>query len=313
MGAIRSLLSKQSFVVLDGGLATELERRGAVLDDPLWSAQVLLEDPRLIQEVHLEYLRAGAQIITTASYQATLPAFAARGVRQREAEQVMRSSVMLAREACERFADEAGALPATAPLVAASIGPFGAYLHDGSEYRGDYGKTVRELKAFHRPRLEILLAAQPDLLALETIPSRREAEALLELLEELGGTAWFAFACRDEERLGDGERFAAAVGDVSASERVLAAGVNCTAPRHISGLLRSIAGAARKPVVVYPNSGERWDAAAHCWRAGSKPDDSAAFVSEWHALGARLIGGCCRTTPETIAQIAAALRAGAEA
>jgi homocysteine S-methyltransferase len=302
-------LEQNNVVILDGGLATELERRGADLHDPLWSAKLLLENPNLIRQVHYDYFAAGADVATTASYQATIPGLLQRGLSTNQAADLLRLSVSLARQACDQFWQTRphGRIKS---LVAASIGCYGAFLHDGSEYRGDYGLTVQQLMDWHRPRLQILAAAQPDLIACETVPSLTEGEALVRLLSEIPHMpAWLSFSCRDDRHLCHGERFVDAVQLVHDAPNVVAVGVNCTPPQFIEGLLESAAGATARYLVVYPNSGETWDAATQSWGGVTANHSWNAYVQRWHAAGARLIGGCCRTTPETIRTIAQALKA----
>jgi homocysteine S-methyltransferase len=301
------ILAAQGFVLLDGGLATELERRGAELRDPLWSATQLLEAPERIREVHEAYFAAGADVATSASYQASLAGFAARGITRSEARRLIGLSVELAREAAERcWARRETERPR--PLVAGSLGPYGAARADGSEYRGDYGVSRQELADFHGPRLEALLAAAPDLLAIETFPSPDEAMLVLELLEAWPETrAWVAFTCRDSGQVSEGQPVREAIGAVAGHPQVVAAGFNCIAPGLAEGLLAAVAGLTAKPLVVYPNSGERWDAAARRWIPGEAGADFSAAAPRWLASGARLIGGCCRTTPETIRRIRLAL------
>ncbi len=299
-------LAAQRVVILDGALATELEERGAVLDDPLWSAKILLESPELIRQVHYDYFVAGADVTITASYQASFPGLAARRLTEEEAADLMRLSVALALEARRSFLAQrdATARKRLPPLVAASVGPYGAYLHDGSEYTGDYGLSVEELMAWHRPRLQLLAASGADLLACETIPSLAEGEALIRLLAEVPDTpAWLSFSCRDGTDLCHGEPFADAVAMANQSEQIVAVGVNCTAPRHIESLLQAAARVTTKALLTYPNSGERWDKAAHCWRPSKDQTDFAPAAARWHAAGARLIGGCCRTGPAEIAAL----------
>jgi homocysteine S-methyltransferase len=300
------ILERQPFAVLDGGLATELERRGADLLDPLWSARVLIDRPDAIRALHLDYLVAGADLITTASYQATIPGLVGRGMTATGAEEVLRGSVALALDARAEFlASEAGP-DRPAPLVAASIGPYGAYLHDGSEYRGDYGRTTRELERFHRDRFELLAATEADLLACETVPSIREAEALVNLLERRGGRrAWISFTGKDPQRIADGTPFAEACALVSASDWVALVGLNCTPPELIAPLLESAGGRSRRPFVVYPNSGEVYQAGTGTWHGEGHPDRIPRLAERWHGLGARLIGGCCRTDPGTIRELRA--------
>lgn len=288
------LLRGARYVVLDGGLATELERRGADLRDPLWSGKVLLEKPDLIRAVHLDYLRAGAQVLTTASYQLSFPGLRDRGLTDAQAADVLRQSVALAQQA--RTESQRANI-----LVAASIGCYGACRHDGSEYRGDYGLTADELIAWHRPRLDVLAHSGADLLACETIPCLDEALALAQLLREYPGTpAWISFSCRDERCVCHGETLAECVAAVGNLPNLVAVGVNCTAPHFVAGLLQSISTLADRPLLAYPNAGDVWHANEQRWKSSSCAADWTNLADSWYRAGARLIGGCCRTTPETI-------------
>jgi homocysteine S-methyltransferase len=282
-------------LVIDGGLATELERRGADLRDPLWSARVLLEDPDLIRAVHADYFAAGADIAISASYQASFEGFADRGLTAERAAELTRRTVELAREA----ADAAGG----DRIVAASVGPYGAVLADGSEYDGRYGLSVQELRDFHLPRIAALLEAGPDLLAIETIPSILEAEALVGILDELPDTAaWISFSCYDGAHINDGTLFADAAALAASSDRVVAVGVNCSPPVHVPTLLSSVR--VDTPLLAYPNLGSTWDAAAKSWIVeGPRPDLGAASAA-WRQAGASIVGGCCGTTPDDIRAIA---------
>ncbi len=296
-------------MILDGALATELERRGADLRDPLWSARLLLENPDLIRQVHYDYFLAGADVATTASYQATIPGLLERGLNRTQAEDVLRLSVALAQQARTQFWQQAERRPQRLrPMIAASIGCYGAALHDGSEYRGEYGLTEKELIDWHRPRMEILANSGADLLACETVPCLIEAQALVQLLAEYPHVpAWLSVSCRDERRLCHGEPFAEVVALANEAPNLVAVGVNCTPPRLIEGLLDSVAGLAKKPLLVYPNSGETWDAIGACWQPTDTEPDWDDSARRWRRSGARLIGGCCRTTPATIARIVRSL------
>lgn len=297
------LLDQRHVILLDGALATELERRGADLRDPLWSAKLLLEAPALIRQVHDDYFAAGAQIAISASYQASFAGLAARGLSQAQAAELMRYSVQLALDAREQFLiDHPTALR---PLVAASIGPYGATLHDGSEYRGDYGLNVAALMDWHRPRLAVLADSGADLLACETIPSLAEGEALVRLLAEFPHMpAWLSFSCCDATHVCHGEPFADCVALANQCAQLVAVGLNCTAPHHVESLLQVALPVTSKPLVAYPNRGDVWDAAAHCWLPGAENESFALSAQRWVAAGARLIGGCCRTTPADIAALA---------
>lgn len=306
MNPLQPFLEKQPFLLLDGALATELERRGTNLDDPLWSAKILVEAPDLIRQVHLAYFEAGADVATTASYQATVRGFQKRGLTEAQAVKMLRRSVRLAGEARDEFwSKPANRTDRLRPLVAASIGSYGAFLADGSEYRGNYDVSQKALENFHRQRLEILADSEADLLAFETIPNLDEARALLNLLaENPGAAAWLSFSCLDEQAICNGDPFEQAAALANESEQIVAVGVNCTNPAFVEALLKKAAAVTQKPLVAYPNSGEKWDAAHHCWLPAEAEFDLPRLAGKWLAAGAKLLGGCCRTSPEDIRQMA---------
>jgi homocysteine S-methyltransferase len=290
-------------VVLDGGLSNQLESAGYDLSDELWSARLLAERPEAVTRAHLAYFEAGASVAITASYQATFEGFGRRGIGRGRAAELIALSVELAREAARRAHAEGVARPL---WVAASAGPYGAMLADGSEYRGRYGLGVDELERFHRPRLEVLAGARPDVLALETVPDTDEARALLRAVRGLGVPAWLSYTVAGD-RTRAGQPLEEAFGLAADADEVIAVGVNCCAPGDAAAAVRTAARVTGKPVVVYPNSGESWDAGNRKWAGRSTfgPDQ----VRTWRASGARLVGGCCRVGPEAIAQVARVLSA----
>jgi homocysteine S-methyltransferase len=302
---LQPFLVRQGFVMLDGGLATEMEKHGADLDDDLWSAKMLIEAPELIRQVHCDFLNAGADIIATATYQASFGGFENAGYSAEKAEQLMRLSVDLAVLARETFwAETPLRHQRLRPLVAASIGPYGATLHDGSEYHGNYGLSKQELVDFHRPRMKVLAESDADLFAFETIPSMLEAEALLELLGEFPEMySWMSFSCRDGACVSRGELFSDCVNIAIQSDQVAGAGLNCTSPEYVSSLLESV-NATPKPLVVYPNSGEQWKPEGNRW-TGERCE--VIPVLEWYEKGARVIGGCCRVSTDAISNMRADL------
>ncbi|XP_010938213.1 homocysteine S-methyltransferase 2 isoform X2 [Elaeis guineensis] len=266
--------------VIDGGLATELEANGADLNDPLWSAKCLINSPHLIRKVHLDYLEAGANVLITASYQATIQGFQSKGISREESEDLLRKSVEIACEARDVFQkeyskdshnveDNEATYRQQPILVAASIGSYGAFLADGSEYSGDYGEavTLETLKDFHRRRLQVLADAGADLIAFETIPNKIEAQAYAELLEEnnIKIPAWFSFNSKDGVNVVSGDSLIECASIANSCRRVVAVGINCTPPRFIHGLILSIQKVTDKPILVYPNSGERYDADKKEW------------------------------------------------
>lgn len=303
--------------VIDGGFATQLESHGASINDPLWSALCLIKDPLLIKQVHMEYLEAGADILVTSSYQATIPGFLSRGLSLEEGESLLKKSVKLAVEARDKFWETVGSVPGNRynrALVAASIGSYGAYLADGSEYSGCYGADVNldKLKDFHRRRLQVLIEAGPDLVAFETIPNKLEAQACVELLKEenIQIPSWICFSSVDGENTASGENFKECFDILNKSEKVNAVGINCAPPQFIESLVCKFNKLTTKPIVVYPNSGEIWDGRAKKWLPSKcfGDDKFELFARKWRDLGAKLIGGCCRTTPATIRAISMALK-----
>ena len=305
LNPILPFLQKQGALILDGGLATELERHGHDLSDPLWSARLLADAPEAIRQVHLDYYSAGTDCCTSASYQATIPGFVRRGLTTEAAGNLIRLSVRLVGEARDAFwAVESNRTNRLRPIVAASVGPYGAYLADGSEYTGDYDLDEQGLVEFHRERWEILATVGADVLACETIPAWAEARALAHLLEQTPDRwAWFSFSCRDGAHISDGTPLAECAAYLAGFERVAAIGINCTPPRFIPDLIRAVTTATDKPVIVYPNSGETYHPAAKRWLGESVPSEFGTYSREWRKLGAGVIGGCCRTTPAHIRQI----------
>lgn len=283
-------------LVGDGGLATELEARGHDLSDDLWSARLLVDSPQDIAAVHRAFFRAGARFATTASYQASFDGFAQRGIDRAHAERLLRRSVELAREARDEVAGDG--------WVAASVGPYGAALADGQEYVGRYGLTVAQLADWHRPRLEVLVDADPDVLAVETVPDVDEAEALVGLIHDMKTPAWLSYtisgvATRAGQPLADAFAVAADVPEV------VAVGVNCCAPADVLAAVEIARDVAGKPVIVYPNSGEEWDGEHRTWTGSSHW--SVDLAPRWVTAGARIVGGCCRVRPDDVAAVATAV------
>jgi homocysteine S-methyltransferase len=300
-------IKKCGVVMLDGAMATELENRGADLNHALWSAKLLTGNPMLIKQVHLDYLKSGADIITTASYQASYDGFSKQGYSREKATGLMQLATLLAVQAREE-AREGHYIQGPEPLIAASVGPYGASRADGSEYRGDYDLSVEELISFHRERIKVFAESGADLLACETIPCPEEALALIRLLKEFPGVkAWISFSCKNEKEVCSGAGFAECAALANESDQVVAVGVNCTAPQYIKSLVQIAATASNKLVVAYPNKGENWDSQNKCWFPGETHADFADDALQWRQAGATLIGGCCRTTPEDIKKMKAVL------
>lgn len=305
MDTVARNLERYPLLVLDGAFGTELARRGFDTNDELWSAKALFEKPELVEAVHRDYYEAGADVSTSASYQATVEGFEKKGFTREQAKELIVRSVRLVQQARDAFwQQKAKRAGRPQPLAAASVGPYGAYLADGSEYRGDYRASRAELADFHAERLDILVAAEPDILACETMPLLDEALAILADLHrypDMG--AWISFSCKDPEHTCGGDDVADCARLLDRESQVAAIGVNCTAPQYVADLIRNIRVHTTKPVVVYPNTGETYDAVTKTWHGSPTPYRD--FVRQWYEAGARLIGGCCRTTPDDIRGIAA--------
>lgn len=302
MNLIASVLNQYPALIIDGALATELERRGFDLNDDLWSAKILLEQPEAIKQLHYDYFKAGADCVITASYQATVEGFMKRGLNEDEAISLIKKSVRLAIEARDEFwADQANRVGRSKPFVAASVGPYGAFLADGSEYRGKYRLSEEQLIEFHRPRMKALIEAEADILACETIPCLIEAQALSKLLKEFPDfTAWFSFSCRDGELISEGQRFADVLKEIESNSQIVAVGINCTSPQYIASLIREAKQVTNKPILAYPNSGESYNAKKNDWNGDPVSKAFGEQAREWYDAGARMIGGCCRSTVEDI-------------
>ena len=279
--------SGQEVLLLDGGLSTQLERMGVDISGPLWTARALLDDPAAVQAAHAAYVNAGADVITTASYQVSRLGMGAN------AEAALRASVAIAREA-------------GAPVVAASIGPYGAVLHDGSEYRGAYGRSRAELAAFHAERIALLVDADPDCLAVETIPDGTEMDALVDALSGLEIPVWVSFSMRDAGHLADGTPIEIAVESALRLPGLIALGVNCLPAADVLPALHAIARNSDHPLIAYPNGGGTWNTATGDW-VGEQATASGEEVLDWVANGASIVGGCCGTDADVIASYARAL------
>lgn len=284
----------RSITVLDGGLATELEAQGHDLSGPLWSAKMLRDEPEAIAAAHRAFFEAGAQVAISASYQASFPGFERVGIGPEKAAALMRRSVTIAQNVRDELRPDGG-------LVAASVGPYGATLMDGSEYRGDYDLGVEELREFHRPRLETLATAGAELFAVETIPCLAEVEAICAELAGSRHPAWMSFSVRDG-RLASGEPLEEAFRMASDVEEVVAVGVNCCPPADVAPALEIAHAVTTKPLLAYPNSGQTWNAQTREWEGESR--FSLSMVATWKRLGAKTIGGCCRVTPDDIRALA---------
>lgn len=288
--------------ILDGGMATELERRGCEISGPLWSAQALDSSPDVIRQVHLDYLRAGADCISTVSYQVSALGYMELGRPREDAARALRHSVAIAAAARERYLRESD----RPVVIAVSLGPHGAALHNGAEFHGQYDISFDELVTFHAERLAVVAEnwadkTAADLVALETIPSLEEAQAILAALAQFPSLrAWLSFTCQDVMRVVHGEGLAECAALLDASEQVVGVGINCTQPRFVAALIRAAKETTGKPVLVYPNSGETWDADGRRWRGISDVGEYGALAATWFAAGAQAVGGCCRTTPEHI-------------
>ena len=308
-----SILEKNRIMIIDGSMSTPLERMGADLNDELWTAKILREQPELIRKVHTDYLKAGADCGITSSYQATIPGLMAKGMTEASAEDLIAASVRIFLEAREEWWEEEGREAGRQyPLCLASIGPYGAYLADGSEYRGRYAVSDSELRDFHRRRMEILRDAGADMFLIETIPSYREAAVLADLSEELGLDYWISFSCMSGTRINEGDPIRTCVRNIiEGHPHLKMIGVNCTDPKFIVSLIGEIReglddAGTDLPIGVYPNSGEKYDPETKTWTKAGEGLAFGAYAYEYMKAGASAVGGCCTTVASHIEQVVSA-------
>ncbi|NYF81071.1 homocysteine S-methyltransferase [Granulicella arctica] len=286
--------------IVDGGMASELEYLGADISGPLWSAHVLEDFPEKIIAVHRAYIEAGAEVILTASYQVSRMGYAEFGLSPERADRALLRAISLAAQARDAY-------PSRRVLIAASLGPYGAALHNGSEYHGNYGCSFADLVRFHSERIAVLAESGADLLAFETLPSLEEAHAIAEALAPFPHLhAWFCFTCHDGVHVAHGETLRDCAALLDKLPQTVAIGVNCTPPALMESLIAELRAATAKPIVVYPNSGEGWDAEHRVWTGKGAPEVFGEMAAQWFAAGAQLVGGCCRTRPEHIRQVSLA-------
>ncbi len=305
MNTIEKILSEYPFIIIDGGFATELEKKDFDLKDRLWSAKIIAEAPDAVRDVHLSYLNAGADCIITSSYQATVPGFISAGYSRSEAIALIWKSVKIASDAVKIFHDSSPDMSKRPePFIAASAGCYGSFLADGSEYRGDYHLDVNGYKNFHRERVDILADAGAEIIAFETFPCMEEAAAVAELMEEYSDLSyWIVFTIRDAFHTNHGDDFKECIRSLQGRKNLAASGVNCSPPELIIPVLDSLDAELKKRLVVYPNSGEHYHTDCSCWQDDPTASDYRKLSEEWYSRGARLIGGCCRTGPSDIAKI----------
>lgn len=306
LNPFESIIDNQGYAVLDGALATELQNRGCDLNDPLWSAKVLIEQPQLITDVHYDYFIAGADCAITASYQATPLGFAKRGLSKQQSIDLIKKSVELAIQAKVNYQQTTGN---SRPLViAGSVGPYGAYLADGSEYTGNYHLSEREMTGFHYDRIQALVEAKADILACETMPSFVEIKQLTSIIQQISNVpSWFTFTLKDDQHLSDGTPLKDVIHFLNDIEHVVMIGVNCIALEKVTNALIYLKDLTEKPLIVYPNSGEQYDANTKTWQLSDSQHTLCNQLLEWQKNDAKLIGGCCRTTPNDIDKVSCRL------
>lgn len=300
---IKPILEQKKHMIIDGALASELQRRGCDLNDSLWSAKVLIEQPELIQQVHYDYFKAGADCAITASYQATPMGFAQKGIELEESIKLIKTSVKLAQQSKMQYLNDIKQDKAL--LIAGSVGPYGAYLANGSEYTGDYQLSESEFIAFHKDRVTALIDAGVDILACETMPSFLEIKALVKLIQQFPiVNCWFSLTLEDQQHISDGTPLTEVIEYLNSIEQIVSVGINCIALEKVTPALEVLSKLTSKPLIVYPNSGEQYDPTTKQWHKNHHHNCTFANqLDTWIKLGAKLIGGCCQTTPEDIVEI----------
>lgn len=306
MKKLNKIIEEQNTVIIDGALGTRLQEKGYDINDSLWSAKFLDENPLALKDIHKEYLEAGADCIITSSYQASIEGFEKKGFSKEKAEELILLSINLAKETRDEFWENLeNKNNKSKPLVAASIGPYGAYLANGSEYTGNYNISKEELKNFHKKRLELIAKTSPDIFAVETIPSFEEAKVLCELLKEYKDIdSWISFSAKNEKHINSGEEIEKCIQYLNEQDHITSVGINCTAPKFITPLIKEIKDNTSKPIVIYPNGGAKYNPISKQWENSLTDEKEFAKMSHyWKTIGAKLIGGCCQTGPKEIKEL----------
>ncbi|WP_417880910.1 homocysteine S-methyltransferase [Vibrio sp.] len=304
---VKDIINHRDFLITDGAAGSHLEAMGCDLNDSLWTAKILKENPALIKQLHYDYFQAGADFGVTVSYQATIDGFIQQGMSHTQAIDLIKSSACLLLEARDEWWHQEGKNQHRMyPITTGSIGPYGAYLADGSEYRGDYELPRETLRKFHQPRIELLWEQGIDMFAVETIPRLDEAIVITEIIQALGAKCWISFSAKDDHHISHGQAIHECIRALEPYGCIVALGINCTAPQYISGLVKQIQSSTQKPIVAYGNLGQHYDPNTKVWaehhHGNSK--EYLEYVQEWKSQGVRIIGGCCGTTPNDIKQIA---------
>ena len=289
-------------VVLDGAMSTPLERLGADTNNDLWTAKALIDNEELVYEVHKMYFEAGADLIITDTYQANVQAFEKVGYSEKEARNLIKKAVKIAQKARDDYENRTG----KHNYIAGTIGPYGAYLANGSEYRGDYELSTKEYQQFHLPRIEELVNAEVDILAIETQPKLDEVLAILELLKEKypQQKVYVSYTLSYDDTISDGTPLPRAIHALEDYSQVIAVGINCVKLELVEPALKNMKEITDKHLIVYPNSSAVYDPKSKTW---SQPKTSATFeelIPNWYEAGARIIGGCCTTGPKEIKAVA---------
>ena len=305
--SLDEILTRNKIMVIDGSMSTALENLGAEHKNDLWTAQTLVDNPDLIKKVHINYFRAGADCGITCSYQATIPGLVKHGFTESQAEEIITRSVKIFQEAREQWWNNEGkAAGRVYPLCLGSVGPYGAYLADGSEYTGNYKIDDKNLRKFHRRRIELLNEAGSDLLLFETQPSLKEVLIEASIAEELGANYWISFSCADGKKINDGTKIldcARELSDKNLYPHLKMLGVNCTKPEYIVSLIRELKQVTDLPIGVYPNSGEIYDPNTKTWTHSENAKDFGAYALSYMEAGASAVGGCCTTVEKHIEQV----------
>lgn len=305
MNLLKKFLEKQNALILDGALGTQMQNHGFNINDSLWSAKFLDENPDAIKLVHKEYLEAGADCIISSSYQASLEGFLEKGFNEEKATHLISSSIKIAKDTRDEFWESYKNSDRLKPLIAASIGPYGAYLANGAEYSGNYEISEEKLSSFHEKRLDTIMQMHPDIIACETIPLFSEVKILSKLLEKYEHTtSWICLSAKNENLTNAGDNIEEVISWLNTQKHIDAIGINCTAPQYISALIKKIKRISDKLIVIYPNGGSAYNPISKIWESSlTDPEEFAKMAFLWNSLGADIIGGCCETTPKEIKKI----------
>ena len=272
--------------LLDGSMSFPMEQLGYNLKNKLWTGKALINNPDLIKDIHKGYIDAGADFISTSTYQISFDRLKNMGYQSEEIKKIFQKSVDIVKDAIEE-----SKLKKEIKIVG-SFGPYASYDPEASEYIGEYDSTDIEIKKFHLNNIRIIEETDLDIILYETIPCLREIKILSEALSHSTKEIWISITCNEEMEFRDGSSFKDACEIISKIEKITTMGINCFSPLLVKKAIDLLKKYSNKKILIYPNSGEIYNPKERFWTGNNEFNNS--MIKNWLSLYPDIIGGCCR-------------------